>query len=208
MKCPSCGNEFGNGANCQSCGMDKVTAFAKYDGYSPVGNNTSRQPVAARGGVSDNNSTITQSSMTVCPYCGEIIPVGSKFCPICAKSLLQQCPVCNQWYSTQYKVCPECGTNRANYLKAQAASEKIRKEEEEGEKLLTFTGQILEEVERQRSLEEKTESKGKIKLFIFCVFLVCLFVFNFYIAEWSVGIVRVTINLVLLLIVSLLLLRK
>ena len=33
MKCAACGKEFGDGGNCQNCGVDRVTGLANYSGY-------------------------------------------------------------------------------------------------------------------------------------------------------------------------------
>lgn len=113
MKCANCGKEFGNGVNCQNCGIDRVAGLANYSGYdSHAGSNDS----SSYGGQ-------TSPKTTVCYKCSEIIPLGSTFCPVCGERLLVECPNCGHEYSSQYPVCSKCGTNREEY------NERKRREE-------------------------------------------------------------------------------
>ena len=132
MRCSKCGKEFGEGVNCQNCGVDRVTGLANYSNY----------------GTSDyqgTNASYNESSYspspktTVCYACSEIIPVGSTFCPVCGKKLSVVCPNCGNEYSSQYPVCNKCGTNREEYNKA----EKKR------------------EAERERNIRRKKEEEAK-----------------------------------------------
>lgn len=110
MKCSSCGREFGEGINCQYCGVDRVTGLGNYSGYDTSdyhGANTSHY-----------NSSYNSSPKTmVCYACGEIIPINSEYCPYCRKKLYETCPQCGNTYSSQYHSCNKCGTNRADYYR-------------------------------------------------------------------------------------------
>ena len=111
MKCSICHKEFGEGVKCQHCGTDRVTALGNYQGYSPNVKSVND---------SNNNTQSTdisspQKGFDICYSCGEVIPAGSKFCPICGKQLFIECPKCHQKYFAQYKFCPNCGTNRIEY---------------------------------------------------------------------------------------------
>ena len=140
MKCSKCGREFGNGANCQYCGIDRVTGLGNFSGYN-----------SSSGGYethysSSNNDGYASNTM-VCYACSEIIPRNSIYCPACGRQLWVECPNCGSTYSTQYKICSKCGTNRDVYYK-QNEAEKQRA--------------IREEQERQRKQREwEQSSEGK-----------------------------------------------
>ena len=146
MKCANCGKEFGNGVNCQNCGIDRVAGLANYSGYdSHAGSNDS----SSYGGQ-------TSPKTTVCYACSEIIPLGSTFCPVCGKKLLVICPNCGHEYSSQYPVCSKCGTNRKEY------EERKRREEEERQRREKEWEQSPEgkaELERRRREREEKEDR-------------------------------------------------
>ena len=137
MKCSVCGNEFGNGANCQSCGVDRVTGLGNYIGYdtpmnasmdivSPITQHELEQQTEVVAAPQNANV----GSM-VCYACGEIIPADSKFCPYCSRELYVACPKCGNKYSSQFPACNQCGTNREKYLeeekKVKEKNEKLKK---------------------------------------------------------------------------------
>jgi predicted RNA-binding Zn-ribbon protein involved in translation (DUF1610 family) len=122
MKCAACGKEFGDGGNCQHCGVDRVTGLANYNGYNNSGDSS---------GYNSSNYGASPK-ITVCYACSEIIPLNSTFCPVCGKKLLVICPKCGMEYSSQYPVCSKCGTNREQYYKQQEAErQRTIKEDEE-----------------------------------------------------------------------------
>ena len=135
MKCANCGKEFGNGVNCQNCGIDRVTGLANYSGYdSHAGSNDS----PSYGGQ-------TSPKTTVCYACNEIIPLGVTYCPVCGKKLIVTCPKCGHEYSSQYPVCSKCGTNRDKYHEQKVNEEQAKKEREEKERKIRKEAMILTE---------------------------------------------------------------
>lgn len=166
MKCSNCGKEFGDGMACQNCGIDRVTAFAKYDGYSkPSRKNVQKE--ADEGEVDkpkeetapiklELGDIMPQSIRGVCPYCGEIFDKGDEFCPECGKKLFQQCPKCQHVYSSKSKYCPKCGTQRESYL--EDLEEKKRKKAEAEKRRLE------REKERQAKERERQEEERKRRL--------------------------------------------
>lgn len=136
MKCANCGREFGDGVNCQNCGIDRVTGLANYGGYENPEENYSHN--------SSDRDRYAPPKNTVCYSCGEIIPTDSQFCPICGKELWVECPNCGNDYSSQYSICNHCGTNREQFLKEQ------RKREAEREAYL----KKRQEEERKREAKE------------------------------------------------------
>ena len=151
MKCSKCGKEFGEGVNCQSCGIDRVTGLGNYSGYNnSTGNN---------GYNSSGYGNYTSSKTSICYACNEIIPLGATFCPVCGKKLLVTCPNCGHEYSSQYPVCSKCGTNREEY------NERKRREEEERQRKQKEWEQSPErkvELERERKEREKKEDRSAI----------------------------------------------
>ena len=142
MKCSKCGREFGGGANCQNCGIDRVTGLGNYSGYDrPSG---SYEPNYS----SSNNGEYASNTM-VCYACSEIIPKNSIYCPECGRQLWVECPNCGATYSSQYKICSKCGTNRDVYYKQKEAEKQraIREEEERQRK--------------QRKWEQSPEGKAE-----------------------------------------------
>ena len=134
MKCSKCGREFGNGANCQNCGVDRVTGLGNYSGYyNPVGGDASS---------SSHNGEYTSSNTMICYKCSEIIPKDSEYCPLCGCNLYVTCPKCGHEYSSQYPRCNKCGTNPKEYYESQ------RREEEEKQR-------------KQREWEQSPEGKAK-----------------------------------------------
>lgn len=162
MKCAVCGKEFGNGANCQYCGVDRVTGLGNYSGYN--------DPTGSNGYNSSNYGGYTSSKTTVCYACGEIIPLGSTFCPVCGKKLLVTCPKCGHEYSSQYPVCSKCGTNREEY------NERKRREEEERQRRQKEWEQSPERasllVRKSQKERERKRKEGYVKFIGFiCLFL-------------------------------------
>ena len=136
MKCANCGKEFGNGVNCQNCGIDRVTGLANYSGYD------------SHAGTNDYDSSgyggQTSPKTTVCYACNEIIPIGATYCPVCGKKLIVTCPKCGHEYSSQYPVCSKCGTNREQYNKQLEVERQKR---------------IIEEKEKERQRREWEEAQ-------------------------------------------------
>ncbi len=124
MRCSKCGKEFGEGVNCQYCGIDRVTGLANYGGYN--------NPQKRSGYESSGYGGYTASKTTVCYKCGEIIPVNSEYCPYCRIKLFETCPQCGNIYSSQFPACNKCGTNRSQYyLKLNEEKRKREKIEQE-----------------------------------------------------------------------------
>lgn len=121
MKCSKCGKEFGEGVNCQNCGIDRVSGLANYSGYSYSEGNNSYDS-SSYGGYSSPKTT-------VCYACSEITPSDSEYCPHCRKKLYDTCPKCGHRYSSQYSNCNHCGTNLKQYLKEEKEREWKRTEE-------------------------------------------------------------------------------
>ena len=135
MKCAVCGKEFGNGANCQNCGADRVTGLGNYNGYNISTNSSDYSSGYSQRNNSPYEVENTTSKTIICYNCGEVIPNDSKFCPYCSKELFVKCPKCGHIYSSQYPACNQCGTNRKKYHeniknKKQRALEDQRKREE------------------------------------------------------------------------------
>lgn len=139
MKCSKCGKEFGGGANCQNCGVDRVTGLANYSGYdNGVGNSNHS---------SHKKTEFVPNNITACYACGEIIPADSTYCPYCKKKLLTTCKKCGNTYSTQYSVCNKCGTDRYEYYQEMQAKEKEEKRRK------------LEETRKKHALEREKQFK-------------------------------------------------
>lgn len=139
MKCSVCGKEFGEGTNCQYCGIDRVTGLANYSGYDGH-TRSSNHNSSEETGYAPNN-------ITACYACGEIIPEGSTFCPYCKKKLLTTCQKCGNTYSTQYSVCNKCGTDRYEYYKEIQAREKEERKRQ------------LEEARKKQAQEREEQNK-------------------------------------------------
>ena len=144
MKCSKCGREFGNGANCQYCGIDRVTGLGNFSGYnSPSGSYEPHYSSSNNGGYASNTM--------VCYACGEIIPSNSEYCPYCSKELYVNCPKCGNTYSSQFPACNKCGTNRNQYLKEEKEREQ-RKAKEQARL------EQLQRQQQQKTLEENKEN--------------------------------------------------
>lgn len=140
MRCSCCGNEFGNGNNCQHCGVDKVTGLANLSGYN-----------GSQGTYQSQNGFQQAPTTTACYSCGEIIPANSQFCPVCGKKLLEKCPKCGNEYPAQYSICNRCGTNREQYLKELREKEEDKKRKER---------EIAEQKERDSKSSAKSIALG------------------------------------------------
>mgnify|MGYP004571980937 CR=1 FL=1 len=172
MKCNVCGQEFGNGAYCQHCNADRITALGNYSGGynapdSPknVTSNTSvgeTNPISGYGSGNDLRNSSKQNvnrnsgeQFMVCYNCANVIPIDSEYCPCCRTKLYEVCPKCGHRYSSQYKICNKCGTDREGYLAEQRILEQRRQEEarrkEEEHK------RILEEERRRRERQRLEE---------------------------------------------------
>ena len=152
MKCSVCGKEFGEGINCQHCGVDRVTGLANYGGFN--------NPTRENGNDSSGYGGYASPNTTVCYACGEIIPIKSTFCPFCGKKLLVVCPNCGHEYSSQYPNCNHCG---ANYKQSLEEKRKRIIEEEEKKK----KDEIIRQYER---------NKYEVVFIIFLIFGVFLLV--------------------------------
>jgi len=128
MKCASCGKEFGNGANCQYCGVDRITGLGNYSGYSPAKNIPQSATYTESHGNTYQEPSPAEDKNIICYNCGEVIPKDAKFCPYCSTNLYVTCPKCGKEYSSQFPACSECGTNRDDYYRKQ-------REDEERERL-------------------------------------------------------------------------
>ena len=188
MKCNVCGQEFGNGAYCQHCNADRITALGNYSGGynapdSPknVTSNTSAggtNPTSGYGSGNDLRNSSKQNvsgngreQFMVCYNCANVIPVDSEYCPCCRTKLYEVCPKCGHRYSSQYKICNKCGTDREEYLAEQrrweqCRLEEARRKEAEHKKVLEEERrrerQRIEE-ERQRQLEAKRREEERKK---------------------------------------------
>ena len=184
MKCSKCGKEFGDGTNCQNCGIDRVTGLANYSGYSNPSNSLKNKttPTSRSGNTHQEvvrEPKIIKVDSIVCHACGEIIPADSKFCPYCSINLYVTCPKCGHEYSSQYPACSKCGTNAQQYRDEEL--ERIRKDilkcdrekKKREEWLKTPEGQAelrrrKEEVKRKRQEEEdrkRQEVEQETKMF-------------------------------------------
>jgi predicted RNA-binding Zn-ribbon protein involved in translation (DUF1610 family) len=168
MKCANCGKEFGNGVNCQNCGIDRVAGLANYSGYdSHAGSNS--YDSSSYGGQ-------TSPKTTVCYACNEIIPIGATYCPVCGKKLLVTCPKCGHEYSSQYPVCSKCGTNREEYndRKRREEEERQRKriEEQEEERKRMEWEQAQRQLQQQNNQSCLFKLIGVLAIIIGCVFLI------------------------------------
>lgn len=146
MKCNVCGQEFGNGAYCQHCNADRITALGNYSG----GYNAPDSPknVTSDNGSKQSGVGNSGEQFMVCYNCANVIPVDSEYCPCCRIKLYEVCPKCGHRYSSQYKICNKCGTNKEEYLEEQRVLELHRKEEERKQK-----------IEREKRLEEQKKDE-------------------------------------------------
>ena len=133
MKCNVCGQEFGNGAYCQHCNTDRITALGSYSGgYTAPGNQGNKNlKESERSGIGNSGG-----NFIICYKCYNVIPVDSEYCPCCKTKLFETCPKCGHKYSSQYRICNKCGTEREayiaeqKYLKKRKEEERLRKEKE------------------------------------------------------------------------------
>lgn len=165
MKCNVCGQEFGNGAYCQHCKADRITALGNYSGgYNApeapknITSNTNTggsNPTSGYGSSNANTQNSNNSSerygvmnnreqFMVCYHCANVIPADSEYCPCCRTKLFEVCPKCGHRYSSQYEICNKCGTNKEEYLEEQRILEQQRQEEAR-----------RREAEQKRQLEEQ-----------------------------------------------------
>lgn len=152
MKCSICGKEFGEGATCNYCGTDRVTALGNYQGYAtPVNHPINRTPEPLK--VPGAHCGV-QQEMNVCWNCGEVIPQHSIFCPFCSTKLVVACPSCGKNYSARYPACPHCGINRENYI--------AKKQKEEEQRRLKLEKQKMAEADAKRRREEQEEKGRKL----------------------------------------------
>ena len=151
MKCANCGMEFGSGTNCKNCGIDRVTGLANYSGYDGHTGNGHHS--------SSDKMEYVSNRTTACYACGEIIPVGSTFCPACGKQLLVECPNCGHEYSSQYPVCSKCGTNREKYIERKRREEAERKRKQ---KEWEQSPEYKAEIQRKKREQEKKEDSSLV----------------------------------------------
>ncbi len=149
MKCSVCGKEFGEGTNCQYCGVDRVTGLANFGSYGTSNYQGTNTP--------HYNSSYNYSPKTMACYsCGEIIPINSEYCPYCSKELYVTCPKCGHKYSSQFPACNKCGTNRNQYYR------KLEAEKEEARKLEEKRRQEQERNEKQHQQQNNQSCLFKI----------------------------------------------
>ena len=151
MKCSSCGQEFGNGANCQSCGIDRVSGLGDYSGFNA--------PVTSGVGVTQP-VYYQQEGNKICPFCQEIIPMDADYCPFCSKKLEVECPSCGHVYSAHFPACPKCGINREHFLREKKEKEeRLKREEEARQERLRMA-----EKERQEQLKREEEARKEAEM--------------------------------------------
>lgn len=174
MKCHVCGQEFGNGAYCQHCNADRITALGNYsEEYNPPkdansNTNTGRSTQTSDFGSSNtkaqnsNNGVNRQGvgncgeQFIVCYNCSNAIPTDSEYCPCCGTKLFVVCPKCGHRYSSQYKICNKCGTNREEYLKEQRILEQRWQEEERRKE-----AERKKQLEKERKLEQQRREEER-----------------------------------------------
>ena len=175
MKCNVCGQEFGNGAYCQHCNADRITALGNYSGgYNApdipknVASNTNpggSDPTSgySYGNAQDSNYTHKQGragngveQFMICYHCTNVIPADSEYCPCCGTKLFVVCPKCGHYYSSQYKICNKCGTNREEYLKEQRILEQRWQEEERRKE-----AERKKQLEKERKLEQQRREEER-----------------------------------------------
>ena len=161
MKCSKCGKEFGEGINCQYCGVDRVTGLANYSSYG-----TSDYQ---RTNTSHNDLIYNSPKTMVCYACNEIIPSNSEYCPYCKKKLYETCPKCGATYSSQFKVCNKCGTDRREFLNRQ------RKEEE----------QIREKEKEQQYKKEAQLVKSELKPSLTIIYAPVAIIMFIFFLSWN-----------------------
>ena len=150
MKCAKCGKEFGDGVNCQYCGVDRVTGLGNYSGYDKPSGSSENLGNYSTHYASPSDGA---SNSTICYACGEVIPANSEYCPYCSKQLFVTCPKCGHTYSSQFPACNKCGTNRRDYfLRLEAKKQEERRREKEKEKR-------IEEESRLRNEASKLSNK-------------------------------------------------
>lgn len=161
MKCSVCGKEFGEGTNCQYCGVDRVTGLANFGSYG-----TSDYQ---RTNTSHNDLIYNSPKTMVCYACNEIIPSNSEYCPYCKKKLYETCPKCGATYSSQFKVCNKCGTDRREFLNRQ------RKEEE----------QIREKEKEQQYKKEAQLVKSELKPSLTIIYAPVAIIMFIFFLSWN-----------------------
>jgi len=173
MKCSVCGKEFGSGANCQYCGVDRVTGLGNYYGYNTPAKSSDSGMHSSVGMAhlsATNQHQMSTAGSTICYACGEIIPADSKFCPYCSKELYATCPICGNKYSSQFPACNQCGTNRYKYYEQKRKEqeiqdrlkwEKIMNEMKEKQKLKESTPEGRAELEREKQIMDEYRKKWK-----------------------------------------------
>lgn len=173
MKCSVCGKEFGDGSNCQNCGVDRFTGLGNYRGYNvPI--NTVMEDEEYVPYTEQRQQLVTKQYQTVnvgsivCYACGEVIPDNSKFCPYCSTELYVKCPKCGQTYSSQYPACNQCGTNREKYNKERERARLVKTkleqaEREQEERRRQDIERLTREFENRKILKEQTP-EGRAEL--------------------------------------------
>jgi len=161
MRCSVCGKEFGEGTNCQYCGVDRVTGLANFGSYG-----TSDYQ---RTNTSHNDLIYNSPKTMVCYACNEIIPSNSEYCPYCKKKLYETCPKCGATYSSQFKVCNKCGTDRREFLNRQ------RKEEE----------QIREKEKEQQYKKEAQLVKSELKPSLTIIYAPVAIIMFIFFLSWN-----------------------
>lgn len=137
MKCNHCGKEFGDGLNCQYCGIDRVEGLGSLIGFDP----------GSGVGPKKKNGGSVEDKFILCYNCEQVIPSDSEYCPYCQKAQYVICPKCGFRYLAQYPSCYKCGTNREQYFSDQKA-------QEEKERMLRAE-QARKEAEQQSKKGEK-----------------------------------------------------
>ena len=145
MKCNHCGKEFGDGLNCQYCGIDRVEGLGSLIGFDP----------GSGVGPKKKNGGSVEDKFILCYNCEQVIPSDSEYCPYCQKAQYVICPKCGFRYLAQYPSCYKCGTNREQYFSDQKA-------QEEKERMLRAE-QARKEAEQRRRREEQERREAEIR---------------------------------------------
>lgn len=163
MKCNNCGKQFGDGLNCQHCGIDRVVGLGSFVGL----HTKCEEDPSLSGSTSSGDIPTASAGRMLCFNCGEIIPDNAEFCPCCGTTQYAVCPKCGFRYLAQYSYCPKCGTNRKNFILATEISllqNSALEKEEERKRRKEQKKREIEELRRQEEQKKIAAEKEKERL--------------------------------------------